>query len=119
MDVADGGLGKAGIVLFGGVLLLLLSGRPERDKRLRYRWPAAARILVVTGSILALPSCGGNGGSHGTGGSGGPPPTTGPPTTQTGSYSVTVLATSEIAVPARPPVTVQLTGRLMNGSHLL
>ena len=91
----NGGLDKGGIVLWGGVLLLLLPGR------LRYRWLAATMmILVVSGSMLSLSSCGG------TGGSAGPPSPAGP---QTGNYSITVSATSDTTAPAPPPVTILLT----------
>jgi hypothetical protein len=94
--VAGGhGLHKTGIVLWGGVLLLLLPGR-------RYRWlTAAMMIFVVSGALLSLSSCGGSGG--------GSPPPNGPTGTQTGNYSITVSATSNTAVPAPVPVTVQLT----------
>lgn len=106
-------LGKTGIVLWGGVLLLLLPGR------LRSRWLAAAMmILVVSGSMLSLSSCGGTASlSPSTGTPGtlpptsppGTPPPTGTPGTQAGSYSVTVSAVSDTTAPAPPPVTVQLT----------
>jgi hypothetical protein len=65
-------------------------------------------LLVLSGAMLALSSCGGTGGGL-------PPPTTPPgsptglPGTETGSYSITVSATSDTRVPAPPPVTVQLT----------
>jgi hypothetical protein len=106
-------LGKTGIVLWGGVLLLLLPGR------LRSRWLAAAMmILVVSVSILSLSSCGGTASlSPPTGPPGAPsptgppatPPPTGTPGTEAGSYSVTVSAVSDTTAPAPPPVTVQLT----------
>jgi hypothetical protein len=106
-------LGKTGIVLWGGVLLLLLPGR------LRSRWLAAAMmVLVVSGSMLSLSSCGGTAslsppnGTPGTlppTGPPGTPPPTGTPGTPAGSYSVTVSAVSETTAPAPPPVTVQLT----------
>jgi hypothetical protein len=106
-------LGNAGIVLWGGVLLLLLPGR------LRSRWLAAAMmILVVSGSILSLSSCGGTAslspptGPPGTPSPTGPPgtpPPTGTPGTQAGSYSVTVSAVSDTTAPPPPPITVQLT----------
>jgi hypothetical protein len=70
-------------------------------------------LLVVSGSMLSLSSCGGTGSSLAQiGGSlppTGPPPPSGPPGTQTGNYTVTVSATSDTTVPAPPPVTVQLT----------
>jgi hypothetical protein len=98
-----GSLGKAAIALWGGILLFLLPGR------LRFRrLGVATMLLVLSGSMLALSSCGGTGG-------GPPPPTTPPgsptglPGTETGSYSITVSATSDTTVPAPPPVTVQLT----------
>ena len=91
-----GGLGKTGVVLWGGVLLLLLPGR------LRCRRLGAMMLLVLSGSMLALSSCGGTGG-------GGSPPPSGPPGTQAGSYSITVSVTSDTTTPAPPPVTVQLT----------
>jgi hypothetical protein len=103
-----GSLGKAAIALWGGILLFLLPGR------LRFRRLGVATMLLVTmllvlsGSMLALSSCGGTGGGL-------PPPTTPPgsptglPGTETGSYSITVSATSDTTVPAPPPVTVQLT----------
>jgi VCBS repeat protein len=100
----DRALGKTGIVLWGGVLLLLLPGR------LRSRWLAAAMmILVVSGSMLSLSSCSGTAGLRPPTGPPGTPPPTGAPGTQTGSYSVTVSATSDTTVPEPPPVTVQLT----------
>jgi hypothetical protein len=100
----NGGLDKTGIVLCGGALLLLLPGR------LRYRKLAVAMvILVLTGSMLSLSSCGDAGGSGGPSGSSGPLPPTGSPDTETRSYSVTVSAASNTTVPAPPPVTVQLT----------
>jgi hypothetical protein len=106
----DRGPDKLGIVLWGGVLLLLM------PSRLRYRWLAAPlMILIASGSMLWLSSCGGTGSSlpPSTGGSSlpptGPPPPAGPPGTQTGNYSVTVSATSDTTVPAPPPVTIQLT----------
>jgi hypothetical protein len=102
-------LGKTSIVLWGGVLLLLL------PRRLRPRWLATAMmILVVSGSMLSLSSCGGTASlSPPTGTPGTPPPTSPPPTgtpgTQAGSYSITVSAVSDSAAPPPPPVTVQLT----------
>jgi hypothetical protein len=104
---ADGSLGKTGIVLWGGVLLLLLPGR------VRSRWLAAAMmLLVVSGSMLSLASCGGTGSSTpqiaGSLPPTSPPPPTGPPGTTPGNYTVTVSATSDTTVAAPPPVTVQL-----------
>jgi hypothetical protein len=100
----DRALGKTGIVLWGGVLLLLL------PRRLRFRWLAAAMmILVVSGSMLSLSSCGGTAGLRPPTGPPGTPPPTGAPGTQAGSYSVTVSAVSDTTAPAPPPVTVQLT----------
>jgi hypothetical protein len=106
-------LGKTGIVLWGGVLLLLLPGR------LRSRCLAATMmILVVSGAMLSLSSCGGTASlSPSTGPPGTPPPTappgtpppTGTPGTQAGSYSVTVSAVSDTTAPPPPPITVQLT----------
>ena len=84
----DGGLGKTGIGLWAGILLLLLPGR------IRYRWVAAAvTILVLSGSMLSLSSCGGTGGPPLTGSQpppSSPPPPTSAPGTQTGSYSITL-----------------------------
>jgi hypothetical protein len=104
---ADGGLGKTSIVLWSGFILLLLPGR------LRRRWRVAVVVLVVSGSMLSLSSCGGTAGSLAPTGSflppsGPPPPPTGPPGTQVGNYTITVSATSDTTVPAPPPVTVQL-----------
>jgi hypothetical protein len=108
----DRSLGKTSIVMWGGVLLLLL------PRRLRSRWLAAAvMILVVSGSMLSLSSCGGSaslspptgpGTPSPTGPPGAPPPT-GTPSTPAGSYSVTVSAVSDTTAPPPPPVTVQLT----------
>jgi hypothetical protein len=98
---------KTGIVLWSGVLLLLLPWRRHR------RWLTAAMlILVVSGSLLALSSCGGTGSSPALTGplpptNPAPPPV--PPGTQTRSYSITVSATSDTIAPPPPPVTVQLT----------
>jgi hypothetical protein len=105
---ADDPLGKTGIALWGGVLLLLLPGH------LRSRWlRAAMMLLVVSGSMLSLSSCGGPGSSLAQIGDSlpptGPSSPSGPPGTQTGNYTVTVSATSDTTVPAPPPVTVQLT----------
>jgi FG-GAP-like repeat len=97
-------LGKTGIVLWGGVLLLLL------PVRLRSRWLVAAMmIVVVSGSMLSLSSCGGTASLSPPTGPPGTPPPTGAPGTQAGSYSITVLAVSDTTAPAPPPVTVQLT----------
>jgi hypothetical protein len=103
----DGRLGKTSIILSGGFLLLLLPGR------LRRRWLVAVVVLVMSGAMLSLSSCGGTAGSlAATGGSlppaGPPPPPTGPPGTQVGNYTITLSATSDTTVPAPPPVTVQL-----------
>jgi hypothetical protein len=108
----DRALGRAGIVLCGGVLLFLLPGR------LRSRWLTTAMIfLVLSGSMLSLVSCGGTAevqlppanppGTPVPPGAPAPPP--GAPGTQTGSYSVTVSAASDTTAAAPPPVTVQLT----------
>jgi hypothetical protein len=109
----DRSLGKTGIVLWGGVLLLLL------PRRLRSRWLVAAMmIVVVSGSMLSLSSCGGTAslspptsppGTPSPTGPPGTPPPTGTPGTQAGSYSVTVSAVSDTTAPPPPPVTVQLT----------
>src|SRR6201996_5158213 len=106
-------LGKTGIVLWGCVLLLLLPGR------LRSRWLVAAMmILLVSGTMLSLSSCGGSAslspptGPPGTSAPTGPPsmpPPTGTPGTQAGSYLVTVSAVSDTAASVPSPVTVQLT----------
>jgi hypothetical protein len=110
--LGDRAPGRAGIVLCGCVLLLLLPGR------LRLRWLTTAMIfLVLSGSMLSLVSCGGTAevqlppanppGTPVPPGAPAPPP--GAPGTQTGSYSVTVSAGSDTTVAAPPPVTVQLT----------
>lgn len=100
---ADRGLSRTGIVFCGGLLLLLLPGR------LRSRWLAVMMILVLSGSMLALSSCGGTGGSGDPPPPTNPPPPTGSPGTHIGSYLVTVSATSDTTVPAPSPVTVQIT----------
>jgi hypothetical protein len=105
---ANGGLGKTGIVFWGGALLLLLPGRR------RYRWLARAiMILMVSGSmLLSLSSCGGTSAAlppTAPPGSGGTPPPTAPPSTQTRNYTITVSATSDTTATPPPPVSVQLT----------
>ena len=103
---ANGTLAKAGIALWGCVLLLLL------PTRYRYRWLSLAlMILALSGSMLSLSSCAETSTTSPprSPGSGGPPPPSGPPGTQTGSYTVTVSAMSDTAIAPPSPVTVQLT----------
>jgi hypothetical protein len=102
----DGALGKTGLVFWGGALLLLMPARRS------YRWLGAAMlILVVSGPMLSLSSCGGTSAAlpPTTPPGAGVPPPTNPPGSQTGNYIVTVSATSDTAVTPPPPVTVQLT----------
>jgi hypothetical protein len=96
-----GAFGKTGIVLWGGVLLLLM------PRRLRHRGLASAiMILGLGGSMLSLTSCAGTVNSSPS--TAGPIPPTPPPGKQTGSYTVTVSATSDTTVQAPQPVIVQL-----------
>ena len=100
--IGIGAFGKTGVVLWGGVLLLLV------PRRLRHRGLASAiMILTLGGSMLSLSSCGGTASASPRTGVPIPPPP--PPGKQTGSYTITVSATSDTTVQAPPPVTVQLT----------
>jgi hypothetical protein len=103
---AIGSLGRTGIVLWGGVLLLLLPWRLRGSS-------LVAILLLASGSMLSLASCGGTGSSSPQiSGSlpppATPPPPTGPSGTTAGNYTVTVSATSDTTAAAPPPVTVQL-----------
>jgi Bacterial Ig-like domain (group 3)/FG-GAP-like repeat len=99
---------QTGLALLAGAFLLLLPAG------LRYRWPAAVMVLVIAGSVLPLVSCGGTATASLVPPTSPQPPTSpippsGPSGTQAGSYIVTVSATSDTAVAAPPPVTIQLT----------
>jgi hypothetical protein len=99
-------LGKAGIALCGGILLLLVPLR-SRYRRLSM----LVMVVAVSGSMLWLSSCAQTSTTSPpkTPGSGGPPPPSGPPGTTAGNYTVTISATSDTAVAPPSPVTVQLT----------